>query len=98
MRQVREERPTRFHTVNNFERLRDSKVRRVWVVLQRVEDQRVEPFEQRPTLVRDAAHVGAKRDIGAALTKHRQTTVQQPNWLHSLTQHLEGFQPDANEL
>ena len=77
VRHVREVRAARRDPLDHRERFVDGEVRRVRLVAQRVEDERLDTLDQRPRLVRDAIAIGQVREVAEAEAEDRQLPVPQ---------------------
>ncbi len=82
----------------DFQALFDAEMRGVRAVAQGVDDERVQPLQQRPAFLRNAADVGAERDVAEPETEDGQLAMPQSDRLNPLSAQIERLQPDAAEL
>ncbi len=82
----------------HFQGFVQAKVRRVGAEPQAVQDQHVQPREQRPTFGRNFIGIRAIGQVAKAEAQHAKPAVIQPDRHDSLPQHLERVGRDAMEL
>src|SRR5580704_197409 len=95
MRDVREVGPAGFDLFDHLERLTHAEMRRVRLVAERVDHQRVEAREEWPALLGDGAHVGAVGHVVESESQDGELAVQQADRPDGLAQEFEWLGRDA---
>ena len=98
MRNMREKRAPRPDSLNHPDRLRNTEMRRVRLLPQRIQNQRVQAFEILPTLVGNLVTVRRVGGVSNSKSEDVGIAVQQPKRLHMRLKHLERFHADRYEL
>src|SRR6476620_246482 len=73
---VRKAGPSRTNARADVDRFRQRKMRRMRLLAERVENEQIKSFEQRPRLVRDVAAVGEIRELPDPQPKNRTFAVK----------------------